>query len=532
MVRATVVMAALLLPTLASAADLELSLGAAAEYDSNVYRISDDSDRPKKDDVVFRIVPAAIFTSDEGDFTYRLRYSVPFEQGVDSNKNISDFDQIGRVNVGYRVSDSTRLFASNVTRYARSVSRPIEQQDAGEFIPDVNTERNRVLRNVAELGISHAFAPRLAGMLRFSHALFDTDQNNRADNWTLNGTGNLNYQLDQKHTVGGGVAVTYQTFDDLPGLPGSDTVFYNMFLSWTYRFDETTTLSVSGGPVIITTYQDAPPDTVAEFPTYPYVVLEKENGEPSVIGVSNFDNCVPVPGFEGSEGFLSIVGGENPGCGSLSSLGQLDRSNPAQLDDFNTVLNSTTTLTFPGGTNPGSNDDTTVSGFGMVRLTKRWSPTVASEVSYRRQQSAASGIGGSTILDAVAASASWQITELWDVSARMDWTKRKSVSSGSLQSTTAIVEPSGVGELDTYSGVAKVTGSLTSMVPINNEVNTQRWGVGLRLGRKITRNLEASLRLNYNKQDSKSRTRGRASDFDDYLAIIGIRYSFNPLELW
>ena len=532
MLRAIVVVTALLLPTIGSGADFELSLGAAAEYDSNAFRISDDSDRSKKDDVIFRIVPKATLVSDKGSFTYRLRYSVPFSQGVDSRRDISDFDQIGVVDVGYRLNDATQFSARNALRYSRSHSRAQEQETAaGDFVPDVNNERSRILRNSAEIGVTHTFAPRLAGSLRVSHALFDTEQDNRADNWTISGTGSLRYQLEQKHSVGGGASITYQTFDDLPGLPGSDTIFYNIFLSWVYLFDETTTISINAGPVIITSDQDAPPDTVADFATYPFTVIEEENGEPSIIGVSNFANCPPVPGAEGSLGFLSIVGGEDPGCGSPANLGQLDRnsSDPAEVMDFETVLDSMTTLSFPAGTNPGSTNDTTVSAFGMASITKRWTPTLTSEAFYRRQQSAASGIGGSTIMDAVAFTTFWQISELWDASVRVDWSQRKSVSDNSLTQSTAVVAP---GDLNTFAGVAMVTGTLTSMLPVRNEVNTQRWGVGMRLGREITRNLEASLRLNYNKQSSKSRTRGNSSDFDNYLAIIGIRYSFHPLELW
>ena len=80
MVRKKIVMCALLLPTIASGADLELTLGVAAEYDSNVYRISDESDRSKQDDVVFRFVPTAWLTSDEGAFTKQLGRPLFFQK--------------------------------------------------------------------------------------------------------------------------------------------------------------------------------------------------------------------------------------------------------------------------------------------------------------------------------------------------------------------------------------------------------------------------------------------------------------------
>jgi len=527
-----VMLAATLVPTAASGADLGFSFAAAVEYDSNVYRVPDNSDRSKTDDAIFRFTPRTTLTSDEGDFTYRLMYSVPFEQGVDSNKDISDFDQIGRVELGYRLGDATQLSASNVTRYSRSATRPLQQDvDTGGLQPDVNTERSRVLRSESEFSLTHNFAPRLSGMVQAGYALFDTQQNDRSDTGTLSGSAGLNYVVNPKHTAGGGVAATWQHFDDIPGLPGSDSYFYNIFASWVYRFDETTTLTLSAGPTLIQTDQKKPKSAVSGVPMIPYAILEKSGGDPSVIGVSQITNC-PI-NQDGPNRVITNFDKKSARCGSYNSLGVLDSSNPAQLDDFNMVINSLTDVSFPGNTRPGKLDDLSVNGFGQARLTKRWAPNVLSEASYRRQQSTASGVGGSTILDAVMFFTNWEINDLWDAGVRFDWTKRKSVAK--LNQTVGVVVPAsaeGV-SFDNFDDdlVAVLQGDLQT-IKTNNTVDTERWGVGARVARKIGRHLEVALRLRYNKQSSKSRTRGSASDFDDYLAILGVRYTFEPIEVW
>jgi hypothetical protein len=535
MARAIVVMlTATLLPTIASGADLGFSFAGAVEYDSNVYRVPDDSDRSKKDDVIFRFTPRTTLTSDEGDFTYRLMYSVPFEQGVDSNKEISDFDQIGRAELGYRLGDNTQFTVSNVTRYARSTTRPLQEDVAsGDLAPNVNSERSRILRSESEFAAIHNFAPRLSGNFRAGYSLFDTEQRDRSDTFTLSGTAGLNYVVDPKHTAGGGVSSTLQHFDDQPGLPGSDSYFYNIFASWVYRFDETTTITLSAGPTIIQTDQDRPKAGVSGVPVIPYTTLETDGGDPSVIGVSQILNC-PV-NEDGPNRVITNFDKKNAICGSFNSLGVLDRNDPSQAADFMTVTETLTDVAFPGATRPGKNDDLSVNGFGQARITKRWTPNVLSEASYRRQQSTASGIGGSTILDSIVFLTDWKIDEFWDVGVRFDWTKRNSVSK--LNQTVGVVVPDGqaVPPIDltnfAANSVAVLQGDLQA-IKTNNTVDTERWGVGGRISRKIGRNLEAALRLRYNKQSSKSRSRGSASDFDNYLAILGIRYTFAPIEVW
>ncbi len=134
--------------------------------------------------------------------------------------------------------------------------------------------------------------------------------------------------------------------------------------------------------------------------------------------------------------------------------------------------------------------------FGTASLSKRWSPRVNSSINYRRTQSDASGLGGTTILDAAGLSLGWRISQLWSSSLRFDWTQRESVST------------------------------------FAQKVATRRWAVAARVARKLSPRLKTTLRLSFNRQISENRTAGTSSDFDSFGAILGFSYLFDPIAIW
>jgi hypothetical protein len=143
--------------------------------------------------------------------------------------------------------------------------------------------------------------------------------------------------------------------------------------------------------------------------------------------------------------------------------------------------------------------DSRIAVFGDVSIDRRWTPTMASGLSYERRQDTASGVAGSAILDAVALTHTWAITERWSVAARGDWTQRKSAT-------------------DVETG--------------NDELDTQRWGAGAVAAYRITRNLTGSVRYQYGKQRSQGGTAGRFSDFEAHIATLGLNYALDPIEVW
>ena len=49
---------------------------------------------------------------------------------------------------------------------------------------------------------------------------------------------------------------------------------------------------------------------------------------------------------------------------------------------------------------------------------------------------------------------------------------------------------------------------------------------------RMWRNTNLFVELAYNEQDSKANTLGGFSDFEDFLATIGVRHVFEPIKLW
>ena len=88
--------------------------------------------------------------------------------------------------------------------------------------------------------------------------LFDSDLPNRADNDSYTGNVNMNYRLSPHHTLGGGVTADFQEFQESRGgaEPPRQTVFVNLFGSWTWSIDETTSFQFTVGPTYIDSKQD------------------------------------------------------------------------------------------------------------------------------------------------------------------------------------------------------------------------------------------------------------------------------------
>jgi hypothetical protein len=73
---------------------------------------------------------------------------------------------------------------------------------------------------------------------------------------------------------------------------------------------------------------------------------------------------------------------------------------------------------------------------------------------------------------------------------------------------------------------------MSSRVGNTNEIDTMRYGVASRLTHRFTRNTSGWLQFTYNRQSSTGGTLGDPSDFDDYLATIGVQHVFEPIKLW
>jgi opacity protein-like surface antigen len=223
----------------AGAADLRLSLGAAGEYDSNVYRREDKI----RDDFLIVATPGLQLLETEGKLTYDVGYEFPYQRSIQTDA-IRGFNQTARIGADYHMNDRTQFSFSNRFSYQQSLSTEFDDT------PQIQStdEEEHIFRNNVSLGARHQLTPRLGSNLRFDQQLFYTDQSDRSDNQSYTLTGNLEHMLTERQTLSGGLQGTYQHFKESGNDPQSDSYFVGPFVGWSYRIDEQSRFHITAGP--------------------------------------------------------------------------------------------------------------------------------------------------------------------------------------------------------------------------------------------------------------------------------------------
>jgi hypothetical protein len=502
---------ALLLPGIAGAAEVRLSLAGSSEYDSNVFRTPDE----EQDDVIFRLTPTISLVEDREKLNYSATYSFPYEIGVKYSNDVSDFNHFANATVNYRATPQTELFANNGVFYSEGLFRQntnFEDNPPG----DLNDERSRVFDDTLALGVTHRFTPRLSSTFVTRGEAFETSQDDRSDNVSFGSTLSTQYMLTEQHEVGGGFAFSRQMFERITGRPSSDTNYYNLFGSWQWMFDETTTFYVQAGPALVQTDQSGG-SVVPGGPiqTTPFNFIT-DNGLPAV-QVGNFADC---PMQNGSS--YALVG-----VGCRPAVVHNDPSNPAEQAAYLDIIDDGVTVLTPLALTGVS--DLRLTYFANASITKRWTPTLASSLSYVRQENTASGIDGAAVIDAVTLSNTWRISERWDAGVRADWTLRTSATQGARAGLTVVAKDLGPGVSFDAAQISG-PGALTE-VTSSDSLDTQRWGMAARIAYRLTKNTVTALQYSYNKQSSNGNSVGSPSDFDDHLLTFTVQYNFEPIGL-
>jgi hypothetical protein len=550
-----VVVAWVLLPVPGFGADIGGGLGGDVEFDSNARRTSTNLQK----DVVFRINPYVELREDEGKFNYYLRYRFPWEKAINVQR-IEGFRHFVHARAEYNFTDRTALTFSDEFSRSDQVNSISDTQGG---ISTINTFNEPVNRNNMRLGLSHQFTRRFESTGRVSYRLFDSDLPGRANNSTFGFSLDNRYQLTQRHRVGGGVAVDYQDFDrsNNGARTPSQTLFANVFGSWNWFIDETTTFEIAAGPTFIDTNQDAAPATSIQdaVPFFRRGGGSAPITEGGPIVISDLGSC-STDVIAGTP--VQIIPGSNVACQNGAVLGadsyQLfdgtvvrwedtpyGTNNNADIQgDIDAIIATANSapLTFSPGT-PTSLSDTSWTMFAQASLTKRWTPNLISTATYSRRDSTASGIAGSAVLDLLSLITTWQISELWDSSIRADWTQRE--STGPVDQLVLVVDDAaGASVAPTFTTAAFDAGgggifgngiaynASYSTRRVSQSIDTTRWGIQARIRRRITQNLSSGLRYTFNRQSSRASTAGSFSDFDDHLITLNVQYDFDRWNAW
>lgn len=470
------------------------------EYDANIGRTEGGASRG---DFVVRASPMLSVLEDDGHFTWRLNYGPYYERAIQTDR-IDAFSHYADGSLGYQLNDRTSFFANDHFSLADAVNTVTFLDDDG--VSTISAKDEQDTRNQAQVGVRHSFTPRVQGNLVFTHGFFDSKVEDRARNQSYGGNANLRYWLSPRHQVGAGVATTLHRFEESNDRRRApiDSLFVNLFGTWTWLIDETTTFEFTAGPTFIDSSQDPPPAMRTDV-FHPTVTL----------GAGTFGfNASTCPTADGTP-YFSQACSLDPRPLTMAELAAIAVSggNMDNTSDF-TIMNAS------------SGSDTRWTVFGEVTLTKRWRPNLVSTFSYNRRDSTASGVGGSAVLDDVNLTTSWQISELWSTSMRADFTMRESTAPvQQLVQTVANTQILAPGDER-----AATTGF--TLATFQSEVSTQRYGLAWRLTRQITKHLSVSARYTFARQESKSNSAASNSDFMDHLVTLGVQYDFDRWTLW
>jgi len=483
--------------------DLQLSIGGQAEYDPNVGR-----DKSDISSGVFRLVPKIHLIEDKGNLQYDATYT-PYYQWTTSSAGAHGFQHYLTASAQYFIGDRAQISLSNNFSYAESVDTVNDV--SAEGVPTVGTRDQPVSRNSLNIGGSYMFTPRLSGSLGAGWRLFSADLFNRADSNSYTANSGLSYILTSRHTIGAGVTVDYQAFQESQGglRPAEETLFVNAYGGWTWTIDETTSFKFRVGPTFVDSDQELA--TTQTVPVFPLSGSDTSGG-------FGFDanNCPPA---------VPPPGGEFIGSCPLQPLlpGQFSAANAAGtvvvpvIDPFRN--GSTSNWTW----------------FGSAALNKRWRPDLVTSLTYRRTASTSSGLG-SSVLDDLALLSTWDISELWSSAFRVDFTIRESTSP--VKQYIPIVTNQSVAAPGTLCGAVSPTclasfqGNPFRTALIDQDINTIRWGASVVVTRLISKRVQASLRYTFASQTSEADTLGLSSDFQDHLITLAVQYNFDRWKLW
>src|SRR5262245_22729708 len=188
--------AAALLPTGAGATDLKLSLGAAGEYDSNIFH----RETQIKDDFVVLGIPQVDFIDTEGKFTYDVGYTFPYQHSIKTDA-LRDFSHVANLAADYHMSDQMQFGFSNQFSYLNALNNTFDST------PNLQESGHRhVLRNDASFDATYLISPRLTSTTQIDQLVFSTDQSDRSDNQTYSLSSGLDYLITERQRAGGGLS--------------------------------------------------------------------------------------------------------------------------------------------------------------------------------------------------------------------------------------------------------------------------------------------------------------------------------------
>jgi hypothetical protein len=440
--------------------------------------------------------------------SFELGYELRYEQFVEFS-DLSDFEHFLQSNATWNATTRDTGTAS----YSFSQSSSVNQQfQVGELL----TLRREVQRHGANASWVHRLSPLAQVEASFQGSLYDYQEdltrNTRSARFALQATRALSPRL----TAGLGSALNQQDFLSTDVVPETSTRFYEGFGIVSYKLGSRTTFSVSAGPAW----------------TEPGDIDDDVDGvlfDAISVGASP---AVPEPG-------IYLV--TDTGCPTQNRClaGFVDLATMTQTPQPRPIEPTSLVGRLPvaGGGDLGREGSLTY--FGRAVLRHQWDE-VAGQISYTRSASSSSGLGASTILDAVEASLTWTPRPDWTVVATASWDHQELSSETPVTATVtgdAFVDADGR-IVDEAQAVYLVPNALSNQVELaDNPFESDGYRVELRGSHRLTERFELTGRALWWREDSSTEfdasflQRRFTSEADGFRIEFGFSFELAPIEL-
>lgn len=505
--------------------EARVGISSGSRYDSNLFR----TDRNKQDDVSFTVSPSVLIDHEQSRLDFELGYNpryadfIKFDERDRWNHSLS-----GRAN--YQLGPATRL--SLVDNFSFTENTPRRRIfDNSNEVPEVSTSRNRTLRNVLNMSLSHAFTPRWSSSASAGYSVTEIEggSRNRSDFASLSSNVSTQYRITARNRVGFGGSYSWFRFDD----PNNDdflvsagrTQSVHIFASWSLNLSPTLSFSVQGGPTRV--IQSRRSQDIRRFPA---PQISDEAGEVPDGSRPLFLSLESCSGFGDprSDGTVS-------GCNVI----QADNTQALVVEDAEVAANTPLadagelTAVFDSLPSNDRSDDTRDTFFAQAQLVKKWRD-VTFIASYRRTQNPESNEGTTSIVDNVTGRLSYRPGNNWRVSATAGFNRRQNTNSQVVERTLFFRDSGLRGRPYNASpffpaNVAVAEFADEEFDVSNTALDVDQIRFGASVGRTLTRRLRANVKFDGVLQNSKGRN---ARDFDQYRVSAGFSYSFEPIRFF
>jgi len=519
----------------AAADQAQLGWRTLAEYDSRVTATNGG-----QGDGIFTFGPQIRIEGERRRFQYRIDQHSSYEKHVDIDE-LDDWRHELTTSFVYTVSPRVQIRVNNRFQQLPQVRNGSLDDAAIDGNEDNTTflDTGRVRTDVFSTTLSFVPTARVLGTSQLSviYREFQNASLNAQNTVSTSTYNHLSYQLNERHTFGGGFRFSSRDFQTGFGdeLTDANTKTWEGFASWQWQIDSRSTFSAQAGPAFSSDNIDR--STVSSFPRYPLAFID--------FGGGNVNAFFPDPANCPAEDVRP--GGVIPSFACAPFVVQQDPGPPVGPPStfilFGIPVTSPTfaalaaqRTTFPID-QPDSAAGDSANIFFSFRLDRHWDRAEAS-ISWVRSDSQTQALGSSTVVDAIRFGTSYELSSRMRAFLDFRFTQRSSKldrqSIVLLMSDTVSAIP--LSEVPTPDGIplraAPIVGTYLEDSGFDQTLST--YNLRLRLsrdwGRWITSNLTLDLRRQETKFDSDIDSLDFNSSADSWDLMLSFTYQFKPID--